>query len=191
VPFRKYKNFTYEGGTSTPLIVHWPDGISHKYEGQFRRQLGHEIDIMPTIVQLTGAVYPKIFKGHSIHPEAGMSLLPTFSNKSLGTRTIFWAHQAQRAVRMGEWEIVSGAIMHGGYGHWKSYTPLPWQLYNTANDRTEMTDVSAMHPKLVKKMAKKWEQWAHKVHVYPMPWKKKKTNERGYYMSTPWQFPNF
>jgi arylsulfatase len=190
-PFRQYKNFTYGGGTSTPLIVHWPDGINNKYEGEFRRQLSHEIDIMPTIMQLAGSIYPKTYQGYRIHSMAGESLVPTFLNKSLGKRTIFWAHEGQRAERMGKWKIVSGAVMNGGYGHWKSYTPLPWQLYNMDNDRAEMTDVSAMHPKLVREMVKKWEKWAHKVHVYPMPWKKKKSPIRGNYMSTPWQYPNF
>jgi hypothetical protein len=92
---------------------------------------------------------------------------------------------------MGKWKIVSPAIVHGGYGRWKSYTPLSWRLYNMANDRAELEDVSAMHPKLVKKMVAKWEKWAHRVHVYPMPWKKKPLPVTEDYMSTPWQYPNF
>jgi arylsulfatase len=27
-PYRKYKKFTYEGGITTPLIMHWPKGIN-------------------------------------------------------------------------------------------------------------------------------------------------------------------
>jgi arylsulfatase len=31
-PFRMYKHFVHEGGISTPLIAHWPAGISRKGE---------------------------------------------------------------------------------------------------------------------------------------------------------------
>lgn len=188
-PFRMYKNFVYEGGTSTPLIVHWPNGI--KSQGAFRRQVSHEIDIMPTIMQVTQTKYPKTFDGNSITPEAGVSLVPTFSNKPLKPRALFWAHEANRAVRMGRWKLVSGGILNGGYGHWKNYESRPWELYNMNNDRSEMKDVSAEHPKLVQKMARMWREWAHKTHVLPMPWKQKQPPVRSYYMSTPWNFPDF
>lgn len=61
-PFCKYKNFTYEGGISTPLIIHWPDGIKAK-RGTLRKQAGHEIDIMPTIAALAKATYPAEYNG--------------------------------------------------------------------------------------------------------------------------------
>ena len=40
-PFRRYKHFTHEGGISTPLIAHWPAGISHQREGKLEPQPGH------------------------------------------------------------------------------------------------------------------------------------------------------
>jgi len=80
-PFRMYKHWVYEGGISTPLIIHWPNGIEHN--GEIRKQAGHEIDIMPTIAELAHAKYPSEFKGHTITPMAGVSLVPTFSNESL------------------------------------------------------------------------------------------------------------
>ena len=189
-PFRKYKNFTYEGGISTPLIIHWPDGIKAK-RGALRNQAGHEIDIMPTIAALAKAIYPAEYKGQKITPVSGISLVPTFTNQSLSPRAIYWEHQGNKAMRMGKWKIVSGGILHGGYGSWKTVTSLPWQLYDMNNDRSELMDVSAEHPELVKKMAAMWDKWAHEANVYPMPWKEEKPDEPSYYMSTPWNFPDF
>lgn len=189
-PFRKYKNFTYEGGISTPLIIHWPDGIEAE-RGALRKEPGHEIDIMPTILQLTHTSYPAEYKGHKITPVSGVSLVPTFANKSLGPRAIYWSHQANSAMRLGKWKLVSGAILNGPYSEWKSFTRMPWQLYNMDNDRSELKDLSGQYPDVVKKMAAMWEKWAHKTHVYPMPWKEKKLPTPSFYMSTPWQFPNF
>ena len=171
-PFRLFKHFVHEGGIATPLIVHWPDGI--KDPGQIRRQIGHEIDIMPTIVQLAGATYPKEFDGHSIHPEDGISLMPTFnSDEPLPDRAIYWSHEQNRAVRWGKWKSVSTANMFdGGYGHWKYYENGPWELYNMDTDRSEVTDLSGQYPELVKKIAGMWDEWAHTHNVFPTPWKR-------------------
>lgn len=189
-PFRKYKNFVYEGGVATPLIVSWPQGIRAP-GGALRKQVIHEIDVMPTILSVTGASYPRHFHGHDITPEAGLSLVPTFRDSALTSRAIFFAHQANRAVRMGKWKIVSGGILHGPYGEWKTYTSLPWQLYDMENDRSELKDLSAEYPDTVRRLAAMWEAWAHRTHVYPMPWQEEKPPVQSYYMSTPWQFPGF
>jgi arylsulfatase len=92
---------------------------------------------------------------------------------------------------MGKWKIVSGGILHGPYGTWKTYTSLPWELYNMKKDRSELKNLSAQYPQIVKKMAAMWEKWAHRTNVYPMPWKEKKPPVRSYYISTPWSFPHF
>jgi arylsulfatase A-like enzyme len=188
-PFTKYKNFVHEGGVATPLIVHWPAGIKNK--GEIRKQVGHEIDIMPTLLDVAKAHYPKNYNGDSITATAGVSLVSTFSNKPLAEREIYWEHQANRAMRMGKWKIISPAVMNGPYGKWKTYTSLPWQLYDMENDRSETKDLSAKYPELVKKMVGMWEPWAHKTNVYPMPWKEEKKPVIADYLSTPWEHANF
>lgn len=189
-PFRKFKNFTYEGGIATPLIIHWPRGIQSK-KGAIRKQVAHEIDILPTIIQLAHANYPEAYNGHTITPVSGVSLVPTFRNQDLKPRAVYWEHQGNKAMRLGKWKIVSGGILHGGYGNWKSFTALPWQLYNMENDRSELKDLSAAHPEVVHKMAGMWKKWAHQTNVYPMPWKEEAPEQKSYYMSTPWNYSNF
>ena len=49
-PFVRYKHFTDEGGIATPLIVHWPRGISSR--GAIRTQFHHVIDIAPTLYEI-------------------------------------------------------------------------------------------------------------------------------------------
>lgn len=188
-PFQKYKNFVYEGGIATPLIVHWPAGIQHK--GGIRNQISHEIDIMPTLVELAKANYPKQYRHDSITPIAGVSLVPTFSNAPLAQRAIYWEHQGNRAMRWGKWKIVSGGIMNGPYGKWKTYTSMPWQLFDMEKDPAELKDISAQYPEQAKKMIAMWEAWAQQAHVYPMPWTEEKQPAGASYISTPWEFPNF
>tara|TARA_R110002050_G_scaffold188756_11_gene323425 strand:+ start:8177 stop:9952 length:1776 start_codon:yes stop_codon:yes gene_type:complete len=188
-PFQKYKNFSFEGGISSPLIVHWPKGIKSK--GEIRREPGHEIDIMPTLVELAGASYPKINNQDTITPSSGVSLVPTFSDKALQERGIYFEHEANRAMRLGKWKIVSGGILKGPYGKWKTYVELPWHLFDLENDRSELTDLSGQYPDQVKKMVSMWEAWAKRTHVYPMPWKVEEKPTMADYMSTPWEYPNF
>jgi arylsulfatase len=181
-PFKKYKHFVHEGGIATPLIVHWPDGI--KNPGQIRRQVGHEIDIMPTLVQLANAKYPHKYQSHSITPEAGVSLIPTFnSDRSLPKRALYWEHEMNRAVRWGKWKLVSpGHLYDGSYAKgWKYYSNEPWELYNLKKDRSEITNLAGQYPKLVKKMADMWKKWAHTHNVFPAPWKKVVPSLNSYY----------
>ena len=67
-PFRLYKHWTHEGGVSTPLILHWPDGI--KNPGEIRHTPGQLPDIMATILDVTQAQYPEEYRG-KYHPAAG------------------------------------------------------------------------------------------------------------------------
>ncbi|MEJ6830970.1 MAG: sulfatase-like hydrolase/transferase, partial [Akkermansiaceae bacterium] len=53
-PFRYYKQNQYEGGISTPAIVHWPKGLKTK-KGAIVHEPAHLIDVLPTLAELTGS----------------------------------------------------------------------------------------------------------------------------------------
>jgi arylsulfatase A-like enzyme len=75
-----YKQNQHEGGISSPLIVHWPEGLKAK-PGSITRQPGHLIDFMATFIELSGAKYPKQVGARSIDPLEGKSLLPIIQGK--------------------------------------------------------------------------------------------------------------
>ena len=52
-PFRKHKHWVQEGGISTPMIAHWPAGITRT--GQLESTPGHLIDLMATAVDLSAS----------------------------------------------------------------------------------------------------------------------------------------
>ena len=52
-PFRRHKTWVHEGGIATPLVVCWPNGIAAR--GEVRHDPGHLIDIVPTILETSGA----------------------------------------------------------------------------------------------------------------------------------------
>ncbi len=155
-PFREYKHWVHEGGISTPLIAHWPAGIPAA--GELRRQPGHLIDIMATCVDVAGASYPEELDGKAIHPLEGKSLAPAFANKPIDREAIFWEHEGNRAIRVGDWKLVAKGP--GG----------SWELYDIAKDRVESHDLAADHPEVVSRLRKQWEAWATRCQVIPWIW---------------------
>jgi arylsulfatase A-like enzyme len=149
-PFRRHKTWVHEGGISTPLIAHWPRGIAAR--GELRHNLGHVIDLVPTILEAAGAPRPAPGSaeapGRSIPPFPGKSLLPAFARDGSVTRdAIWWEHEGNRAIRVGDRKLVAAKGR-------------PWELYNLATDRTETRDLAAQQPEEVRELAGRW-QWMH------------------------------
>ena len=154
-PFRRYKHYNHEGGISSPLIAHWPAGIAAK--DAIRNQAGHLIDIMATCADVSGATYPKEIKGKPITPMEGKSLVPAFADKAIDRDAIYWEHEGNAAIRVGDMKLVR--VDRTG----------PWELYDMKADRTEQHDLASSMPDKTKELAEKWEVWAERAHVRPYP----------------------
>lgn len=150
-PFRRFKMDTFEGGIATPLVAHWPNGI--KARGELRHQPGHVIDIMPTLLELAGADYPKQFAGKVLLPLEGKSLVPAFTDQPIKREALFWEHQGDKAVRVGDWKAVAQ-----GRG--------AWQLYDIKRDRTELNDLADEEGEKLKELAALWKAWAERSGVW-------------------------
>jgi arylsulfatase len=157
-PFRMYKHWVHEGGIATPLIVHWPAGIKAKNE--FRDTPGHLIDIMATCVDVAGATYPETYKENEIIPMQGVSLAPVFDAENIQDRPIFWEHEGNKAVRLGNYKLVS---------KWKPTSEYDWELYDLDLDRSETNNLTEKMPEKVKELEDLWKDWANKSYV--LPWK--------------------
>lgn len=165
-PFRLYKHYVHEGGISTPLVAHWPAGIQRA--GELEAQPGHLIDVMATCVELAGANYPKEKDGKTIVPLEGKSLTPAFRGEEIAREALYWEHESNRAIRIGDWKLA--AVGPKG----------PWELYDLRVDRTEMHDLSKEQPEKVTEMAAQWEAWAKRAQVLPIDgWKDQPAGERG------------
>lgn len=161
-PFREYKHWVHEGGIATPLIVRASKKIAKDMEGRLYHGPGHLVDLMPTLVELSGATYPEKDRSHDITPMEGVSLVPAFSGKPLDRqKPIFWEHEGNRAVRDGKWKLVA----KGPEGK--------WELYDMETDRSETHDLSSQHPEKAGEMAARWNEWAVRAKAVPWPWKPK------------------
>ena len=111
---------------------------------------------MTTCVEIGEAKYPSEIDGVKILPSEGVSLVPAFEGQPLVRDFLAWEHEGNRALRSGDWKIVSLAGR-------------PWALYDLANDRTEMNDLATQLPERVKEMSAQWNQWANRTHVLRSP----------------------
>ncbi len=161
-PFRYFKHFEHEGGIATPLVAHWPAGITKG--GTLCHERAHVIDIMATCVDLSGARYPTAFNGKPILPMEGKGLSASFNGGKVGHEALYWEHSGQAAMLEGDWKIVCTKMAKTG----------DWELYNLTKDRTELHDLAASEPARVKEMAAKWEAWAKRTGVLPKPDKQEK-----------------
>ena len=148
-PLRLYKQYAHEGGSSTPMIAHWPAKIDAK--GTLTSFASHLVDIMPTIVDVAGAKYPKEFDGEDILPMEGVSLVPAFhGKKERGDHPLFWEFAGNHAIRVDDWKLVAERSKE-------------WELYDLSKDRSETQDLAAKSPKHVKQLAKLYDQWAKRT----------------------------
>jgi arylsulfatase len=153
-PFRKYKVWDHEGGICTPFIAYWPKVIKQK--GRFTDQVGHIIDIMPTLADVCGARYPAQYDDHEVLPMEGKSLLPVLKgNKRKGHDAIFWqiAPGKNHAVRQGDWKLV------------RISDDSPWELYNLKQDRVERNDLSDQYPDKVQEMERLYNAWSKRMGI--------------------------
>lgn len=149
-PFRYHKSWVHEGGVASPLIVHWPDGISAR--GELRRTPSHFVDIVPTLLDWAGQEADPPWKGEDSPPLAGVSLARAIKEDCDAEReSIFFRHIGHRALRMGKWKLV--AVEHG-----------EWELYDMDSDRSELHDLAGKHPERVKQMADIWER-SHQTFI--------------------------
>ncbi len=162
-PFRKYKRLTHEGGIATPFIAHWPAGI--KEPDRWYRESAMLIDVMPTMLELTGAEYHRQNQGRAITPLTGVSLTPAFSGQSLNRAgALYFEHENNAAVIAGDWKLVGTRVsVPDGPDEEK------WELYNLRKDRTETHNLAGSHPDKVQELSGLWKAWSEKAGVYPKP----------------------
>lgn len=163
-PFREYKHWVHEGGISTPLIAHWPARISRR--GDLESTPGHLVDLMATAVDVAGATYPETFHGGQvIYPMEGRSLVPAFEGQPVDRDALYWEHEGNRAIRVGDWK----AVAKGARG--------PWELYDISRDRSEQQNLATEQPDRLASLTGQWQAWAERAHVLPLNPSKSKTSD--------------
>lgn len=151
-PYRYWKAESFHGGIASAAIVQWPAGLKAK-KGSIIHEPCHQIDVMPTCLELAETSHPETYKGREILPLAdeARSLMPLLNGKKWSEeRVLFWEHENGKAVRKGKWKLT--ALRNG-----------EWQLFDMEKDISETKNVADKHPEIVVELQKMWNDWAEDV----------------------------
>lgn len=153
-PFRYYKQNQFEGGISTPAIVHWPAGLK-TISGTIHDEPAHLIDVLPTLADIASCEIPTTYPGRELRPVSGVSLKPIFEGESLGKRPpIHLQFQTDRGLRLDDWKLVS-------------FSGAQWELYNLAADRAENNNLAEFEPDKLAEMIEIWMDMAKNELHFP------------------------
>ena len=158
-PFRLYKHFAHEGGIRSPGIFFYPGHISNP--GSWVEQRAHLIDIMATIVDITGSTYPTNYNSHVVLPMEGQSLKPHFTGGTMPERSLFFEHESNRALFEGDYKLVTkNFTLSNG-----SSPAHQVELYNIIKDPCELHNLASEQTERVIDMVEKWNATAVRVGV--------------------------
>jgi arylsulfatase A-like enzyme len=158
-PYKWMKQIpSFFGGTRQGMAISWPKRITDK--GGTRWQFHHVIDIVPTILEVTGIKAPDMVDGIAQKPIEGVSLAYTFDKANADAPS---PHHIQYFEMMGvqglyndgwmlsavpkrpPWQLLGDAILDPA-------SAFKFELYDVSKDWTQYTDVAAANPRKMQEM---------------------------------------
>src|SRR5690348_13428622 len=164
-PFKMWKRYEFNGGTSDPCIISWPKGI--QATGQIREQYHHAIDIVPTILDVLGVEAPATIKGHTQSKFDGVSMRYSFEDAKAPTNhpTQFYSMLGSRGIWHQGWKAVT---THPTISGWSHFNDDQWELYHTDTDRSETHNLAAQEPGKLQELIGIWFAEAGANDAFPL-----------------------
>src|SRR5262250_3110519 len=162
------------GGVRQGTVIAWPGHI--KDAGGIRNQFCHFIDIVPTILEVTGIQAPTTVDGIPQKPIEGVSFAYTFDKANAGApskhTTQYFEMMADRAIYHDGW-IASTKVIRPPWDVAGAVNPDPannvsWELYDVTKDWTQHDDVAAANPAKLKELQDLFWSEAQKYQVLPL-----------------------
>jgi len=174
-PFTWFKqNASKLGGIRQCMAVMWPNEIKDK--GGLREQFMHVIDVVPTLLEVSGIPAPEYVDGIKQAPIEGTSFAYTFDEANAKETS---RHKTQYFEMMGQW-----ALYHEGWLLSTKVNRAPWeafgkanpdplnnqvlQLYNLDKDFSQSQDLAEENPDKVKELKNLFVEEAKKYEVFPL-----------------------
>ena len=174
-PFKWTKQVaSHFGGTRQGLAISWPDHI--KDVGAIRSQFHHVIDIVPTLLEVTGIKAPATVNGIKQRPIEGVSMAYTFDQANAGKPSTRPTQYFEMAGNRGiyhdgwmanttpfapPWDLATGKLPSVVDGY-------KWELYHITEDFSQNDDLAAKNPTKLKEMQALFQTEAAKYNVLPL-----------------------
>jgi arylsulfatase A-like enzyme len=161
------------GGTRQGMAISWPGHI--KDVGGVRAQFHHMIDIVPTILEVTGVHAPEVVNGIKQKPIEGISMAYTFdeanANAPSKRDTQYFEMFANRGIYHDGWYACTTPpappwLM--GTTKLPDVNDFKWELYNLTEDYSQYNDLSTKNPDKLKELQALFVTEAGKYQVFPL-----------------------
>jgi arylsulfatase len=164
-PFKMWKRYEFNGGTSDPCIISWPGGI--EANGEIREQYHHAIDLVPTMLDVLGVEPPETIAGHVQRPFDGVSMRYSFDAAPLPSarETQFYSMLGSRSIWHNGWKAVT---THPTLSGWSNFHKDTWELYHTDIDRSELHDLAGSEPDRLNELVSLWYAEAGANGAFPL-----------------------
>jgi arylsulfatase A-like enzyme len=173
-PFKWTKQVaSHFGGTRQALAISWPGHITDV--GGIRTQFHHVIDVVPTILEATGIKAPDEVNGIKQKPIEGVSMAYTFDKANADAPskhdTQYFEMFANRAIYHDGWVAATtppAAPWILGTAKLPDLNDYKWELYNIAEDYSELNDLAQKQPDKLKELQALFLSEADKYQVLPI-----------------------
>jgi arylsulfatase A-like enzyme len=173
-PFKWTKQIaSHFGGTRQGMVIAWPDVI--KDAGGIRNQFHHVIDVVPTILEVTGIPAPDMVDGVAQKPIEGVSMAYTFEKANAdapSTRdTQYFEMFANRGIYHKGWYACTtppAGPWLMGLGKLPPVADYKWELYNIAEDYSQYNDLAEKMPDKLRELQELFVVQAAKYDVFPL-----------------------
>jgi arylsulfatase len=164
-PFKMWKRYEFNGGTSDACMISWPAGM--KARGELRTQYHHAIDIVPTILDCLGLEVPRTIKGHVQSRMDGVSMRYSLDDGSAASarKTQFFSMLGSRGIWHEGWKAVT---THPTIAGWGKFNDDVWELYHTDIDRSELHNLADDEPERLREMVNLWYAEAGANDAFPL-----------------------
>jgi hypothetical protein len=158
-PFKWTKQIpSFFGGTRQGMAISWPGHITDV--GGIRNQFAHVVDIVPTLLEVTGIPAPVMVDGVAQKPMDGVSLAYTFDKANadapsrhhtqyfemMGVRGLYHDGWMLSTVpKRAPWVLLGPAILDPANAY-------EWELYDVSKDWTQNDNVADKYPNKLKEM---------------------------------------
>ena len=164
-PFKMWKRYEFNGGTSDPCVISWPAGM--QANGEIRTQYHHAIDLVPTVLDCLGVEPPARIKGHVQSAFDGVSMRYSFDDGSASStrRTQFYSMLGSRGIWHDGWKAITN---HPTIAGWSNFNDDEWELYHTDVDRSELHNLAAEEPEKLRELINLWFAEAGRNGAFPL-----------------------
>ena len=156
-----------------PAFAHYPKAIQ---KGVRNDEILSVMDVMPTLLELADIDHPGTeYKDREVVSMKGKSMLSVLQAKEPKVHgddyVIGWELFTKRAIRKGNWKIIYEPFHEVLEPRVAGIKTDAWQLYNLAEDPSELNDLSEINPEILEEMISYWQEYVTETNlIIPDSW---------------------